>query len=133
MKKGYFSNLQSITQTNENFRHVLYSAEHSQLVLMSLAPGEEIGLETHEDGDQFFSFVHGEGKVKINATEYSVGEGDCIIVPAGAQHNVMNASQTDTLTLYTIYAPAHHMDGIIRKTKREARANSIDFDGVTTE
>lgn len=133
MKKGYKGNIEELTLANNNFRQVLYTAQHCQLVLMSLRPGEEIGLEVHEDGDQFFRFEKGAGKVVINDTEYVVGDGDSIIVPAGAQHNVINTSTSDDLKLYTIYAPPHHQDGILRATKTEAEANGPEFDGKTSE
>ena len=100
---------------------------------MSLKPGEEIGMEVHPDNDQFFRFEKGEGKVVINETEYAVGDGDAVIVPAGAKHNVVNTSMTEALKLYTIYAPAHHQDGVVRPTKAEAEAASPEFDGQTTE
>lgn len=133
MKKGYFGHIEKLTLENENFRQVLYTAEHCQLVLMALLPGEEIGLETHNEGDQFFRFEQGEGKVVINGNEYVVGDGDSIIVPSGTEHNVMNTSATDMLKLYTIYAPAHHKDGVVRKTRAEAMADGPEFDGTTTE
>ncbi|QQR82806.1 cupin domain-containing protein [Candidatus Campbellbacteria bacterium] len=133
MKKGYKDNIEKLTLENENFRKVLYTAQHCQLVLMSLLPGEEIGSEVHEENDQFFRFEKGEGKVVINETEYSVSDGDAVIVPAGATHNVVNVSTTDMLKLYTIYAPAHHKDGVERHTKAEAIADGPEFDGVTTE
>ena len=104
-----------------------------QLVLMSLKPGEEIGSEVHPDNDQFFRFEKGQGKVLINETEYAVGDGDTVIVPAGSQHNVINISEVEYLKMYTIYAPAHHKDGIVRATKQEAESNGADFDGTTTE
>ena len=106
---------------------------HSKLVLMSLLPNEEIGTETHHDNDQFFRFEKGEGKVIIDGTEYTVGDGDAVIVPAGATHNVINTSTTEALKLYTIYSPSHHKDGVVRATKSEAEANAPEFDGVTTE
>lgn len=133
MKKGYKGTIEKLTLENNNFRKVLYTAQHCQLVLMSLLPGEEIGSEVHEDGDQFFRFERGEGKVVINETEYVVGDGDSVIVPAGAQHNVLNTSTTDALKLYTMYAPPHHKDGIVRETKAEAVADGPEFDGTTTE
>ncbi len=132
MKKGYKANIEELTVKNDNFRHVLYTAQHCQLVLMSLLPGEDIGLEVHEDGDQFFRFEQGQGKVVINETEYQVSDGDCIIVPAGAQHNVINTGASP-LKLYTLYAPPHHQDGIVRQTKAEAVANGPEFAGITTE
>ena len=141
MKKGYKDNIEKLTLENDNFRQVLYTAGHCQLVLMSLKTEEEIGMEVHPDNDQFFRFEKGEGKVFINETEYSVGDGDAVIVPAGATHNVINTSTTEALKLYTIYAPAHHKDGIVRATKAEAEANGPaspnlggpEFDGATTE
>ena len=133
MKKGYKDNIEKLTLENNNFRQVLYTAGHCQLVFMSLKPGEEIGSEVHEDGDQFFRFEKGEGKVVINETEYTVGDGDAVIVPAGATHNVVNTSTTEALKLYTIYAPPHHKDGVVRATKAEAEANGPEFDGATTE
>ena len=133
MKKGFHANLEQFTLGNENFRQVMYTAEHCQLVLMSLLPGEEIGLEVHADGDQFFRIEQGHGKITIDETEYLVVNGDAIIVPAGAKHNVINMSTTEALKLYTLYAPPHHQDGVIRKTKAEAKANGPEFDGKTTE
>jgi mannose-6-phosphate isomerase-like protein (cupin superfamily) len=133
MKKGYKDNIERLTLKNENFRKVLYTAEHCQLVLMSLKPGEEIGSEVHEDGDQFFRFEKGEGKVVINETEYIVGDNDSVIVPAGATHNVINTSASEALKLYTIYAPPHHKDKVTRLTREEAMADGPEFDGATTE
>ena len=133
MKKGYKDNIEKLTLENNNFRQVLYTAGHCQLVLMSLKSREEIGMEVHPDNDQFFRFEKGEGKVVINETEYSIGDGDAVIVPAGATHNVINTSTTEALKLYTIYAPAHHKDGVVRATKEEAEANGPEFDGATTE
>jgi mannose-6-phosphate isomerase-like protein (cupin superfamily) len=131
--KGFVSNIEKDTLENGNFRKVLYSGKHSQLVLMSLKPNEEIGMEVHEDNDQFFRFEKGEGKCIIDGNEYVVSDGFAVIVPAGAQHNVINTSGTEDLKLYTIYSPAHHKDQIVRATKSEAEANEADFDGVTTE
>jgi len=133
LKKGYSANIEELTLANEDFRHVLYTGEHSQLVLMSLNPNEDIGFEVHEDTDQFFRFEKGEGKVIINDNEYVVGNGNVIIVPAGSKHNVINTSQTESLKLYTIYSPSHHKDGIVRRTKTEAMEQGAEFDGVTTE
>jgi len=131
--KGFTINIETATRANRNFRRVLYTGKHSQLVLMSLKVGEEIGMETHPDNDQFFRFEMGQGKCIIDGTEYTVGNGDVVIVPAGAKHNVINTSKTEELKLYTIYSPAHHKDGIIRATKAEAMENEAQFDGVTTE
>lgn len=131
--KGFHANIEKETLENENFRKVLYTGKHSQLVLMNLQPNEEIGMEIHADNDQFFRFEKGEGRVVIDGNEYAVGDGSAIIVPAGAQHNVINVSSSDKLKLYTIYSPAHHKDGIVRITKAEAEANEAEFDGATTE
>jgi mannose-6-phosphate isomerase-like protein (cupin superfamily) len=131
--KGFHSNIEKSTLDNENFRKVLYTGKHSQLVLMSLKPKEEIGMEVHPDNDQFFRFEEGQGKCIIDGNEYEVKDGSAIVVPAGANHNIINISETESLKLYTIYSPAHHKDGIIRASKEEAEAREADFDGVTTE
>lgn len=133
MKKGFKGNIEELTLANTNFREVLYTAKDCQLVLMSLLPGEEIGLETHPDTDQFFRFEGGVGKVIVDTVEYAVGDGDAVIVPMGAKHNVINTSDTEPLQLYTIYTPPHHKDGVVRATKAEAMADDAEFDGVTTE
>ena len=133
MKKGFKENIEKATRENMHYRKVLYTGEHSQLVLMHLLPDEEIGLEVHKDNDQFFRFEQGEGRVTINDTTYTVADGDAIVVPAGAQHNIVNTSATLPLKLYTIYSPAHHKDGIERMTKKEAEQDSPEFDGTTSE
>jgi mannose-6-phosphate isomerase-like protein (cupin superfamily) len=132
MKKGFCSNIEKETLDNTNFRTVLYTAPHSQLVLMSLLPGQEIGMEVHEGNDQFFRFEAGSGKVVIDGTEHQVGDGVAVIVPAGAHHNVVNTG-SEALKMYTLYSPAHHLDKVVHKTKEEAEADSEEFDGVTTE
>lgn len=131
--KGFNANIEQDTRANDNFRKVLYTGHHSQLVLMSLKPNEEIGLEVHPDNDQFFRFEAGIGKAIIDGNEYEIKDGSVIIVPAGAEHNIINTSATEDLKLYTVYSPAHHQDGIVRATKAEAEANGADFDGKTTE
>jgi mannose-6-phosphate isomerase-like protein (cupin superfamily) len=131
MKKGFHVNIEDLTMQNTDFRRVLYTGEHSQLVLMSLKPGEEIGVEVHDTVDQFFRFELGTGKVIINGFEYSVSNGDVVIVPAGSEHNVINTSTTINLQLYTVYSPANHIDGTVHKTKADAVEEH--FDGKTTE
>lgn len=133
MVKGYHADIEKLTTENENFRKVLYTTKRSQLVLMSLLPGEEIGAEVHSENDQFFRFETGEGNVLVNETNYEVRDGSAVIVPAGAEHNVTNTSDSEPLRFYTIYSPAHHKDGIVHATKAEAEANDEDFDGTTTE
>jgi mannose-6-phosphate isomerase-like protein (cupin superfamily) len=131
--KGYAIVLEKETRKNTDFRRVLYTGKHSQLVLMSLKPGEEIGEETHQDVDQFFRFEGGEGKVIIDGVEHRVKDGNGVIVPAGARHNVVNTSKRANLKLYTIYSPPEHQDGVVRHTKKEAMASEEHFDGTTTE
>ena len=130
---GYVTFLERETRKNADFRRVLYTGKHSQLVLMSLKPGEEIGEETHEDGDQFFRFEAGVGKVIIDGVEHRVKDGNGVIVPAGARHNVVNTSKRANLRLYTIYSPPEHQDRVVRHTKKEAMASEEHFDGQTTE
>jgi len=131
--KGYVVGLEKETRKNRDFRRVLYTGKHSQLVLMSIRPGEEIGEETHDDVDQFFRFEGGEGTVIIDGVEHPVRDGDGTIVPAGARHNVVNTSKNSDLKLYTIYSPPEHQDGVVRRTKAEAMASEEHFDGRTTE
>jgi mannose-6-phosphate isomerase-like protein (cupin superfamily) len=133
--KGFCINIEEATLKNDNFRKVIYTSKHSQLVLMSLKPLEEIGMEVHEENDQFFRFERGLGLCIIDGNEYEVGDGFAVVVPAGAQHNIINISETEELKLYTLYSPAHHKDKIVRATKEEAEAeaNEEEFDGVTTE
>ena len=118
--KGFGINIDKATKENSSYRKVLYTGKHTQLVLMSLKPGEEIGLETHPDNDQFFRFETGQGKCIVDGNEYLVGDGDVLIVPAGAKHNIVNTSTAADLKLYTLYSPPHHKDGLIRETRAEA-------------
>jgi mannose-6-phosphate isomerase-like protein (cupin superfamily) len=131
--KGYVINIEKATKENNNFRKVLYTAKHSQLVLMNLKPGEEIGMEVHTDNDQFFRVDAGKGKVVIDGNEHEIQDGFAIVIPAGANHNVINASDSEALKLYTIYSPPHHRDNVIHNTKEEAEADDEHFDGRTTE
>ena len=131
--KGFSTPIEKQTLKNRDFRRVLYTGKHSQLVLMSLRPGEEIGMEVHRHIDQFFRFEKGQGKVFVDRKVYKVKDGDCAIVPAGAQHNVVNTSKKAPLQLYTIYSPPEHIDKTIRKTKADAIARPEEFDGKTTE
>jgi len=131
--QGYITNIENETIQNENFRKVLYTAKHSQLVLMSLKPKEEIGEEVHDNVDQFFRFEKGQGKVVIDGKESSVSDGSAVIVPSGAKHNVINTSETEALKLYTIYSPPEHRDAVLHPTKADALADTEHFDGKTTE
>jgi mannose-6-phosphate isomerase-like protein (cupin superfamily) len=131
--KGFHSDIEKSTLENAIYRKVLYTGKHSQLVLMCLKPKEEIGTEVHPDNDQFFRFEKGQGKCIIDGNQYAVKDGSAVIVPAGAKHNIVNSSDTETLNLYTIYSPAHHKDGIVRASKEEAEAHEAEFDGITSE
>jgi mannose-6-phosphate isomerase-like protein (cupin superfamily) len=129
---GYKANIEQLTIENDNFRQVLYTAKNVQLVIMGLKPNEEIGLEVH-DVDQFFRIEKGEGKVVIDGNEQAVGDGDVVIVPAGAEHNVINTSDSEPLKLYTLYCPPHHKDGTVHATKEVALNDDEHFNGQTTE
>jgi mannose-6-phosphate isomerase-like protein (cupin superfamily) len=132
--KGFNGNIETLTTGNSDFRRVLYTGGHLQLVLMMLPPGCDIGAEVHEDRDQFFRFEEGTGEVDIDDNSYKVGDGTGIVVPAGARHNVRNTGD-QALKLYTIYGPPEHKDGIVQATKEEADARHHDeeWDGETTE
>lgn len=127
---GYVGNIERETEDNGFFRKVLYTAKHCQLVVMSIAPGEDIGEEVHTL-DQFLRFEAGVGKAIIAGVEHLIGDGDAVIVPAGARHNIVNTSSDEPLKLYTIYSPPEHKDGTIHETK--AAVSEEHFDGVTTE
>ena len=131
--KGYRTDIEKAAVENNDFRKVLYTSKHMQLVLMTLKPNEEIGEEVHEEIDQFFRFESGKGMCIINGNIYKIKSGDVIIVPAGARHNVINNDSAMELKMYTIYSPPNHKDGIIRATKKEAETNGVKFDGQTTE
>ena len=132
--QGYHDDIERQTVDNEDFRRVLYTGGHLQLVLMNLPAGCDIGAEVHEDRDQFFRFEEGNGQVDIDDNTYDVTDGSAIVVPAGARHNVRNTGG-EPLKLYTIYGPPEHKDGIVQSTKEEADARHHDeeWDGKTTE
>lgn len=130
--KGFKTNIEEATLDNGNFRKVLYTGKHLQLVLMSLEAGEDIGIEMHPDTDQFFRFESGTGKCIIDKSEYHVREGDVIVVPAGAEHNLMNTGK-EVFKMYTLYGPPNHEDGTIRVTKEDAEENVEHFSGKTSE
>lgn len=132
--KGFHDDIERQTIGNSDFRRVLYTGHHLQLVLMTLRPGEEIGAEVHEDRDQFFRFEEGNGQVDIDDNTYDVEDGSGVIVPSGARHNVRNTGD-QPLKLYTLYGPPEHRDGIVQSTKAEAEARHHDeeWDGGSTE
>lgn len=123
---GYVDNIESLTRNNTNFREVLYTAQHLQLVLMSIPPQGEIGTEVHTTTDQFLRIESGTGVVIMQGEEQEVHDGTAIIVPAGTEHNVRNTSQTEDLKLYTLYGPPHHKDGTVHATKAAAEADTED-------
>lgn len=130
--KGYISNIEKETIENNNFRKVLYTAKTSQLVLMSLKPGEEIGEEVHHL-DQFLRIEAGKGKAVLDGIEHEIEDGSAIVVPAGAKHNIINGMDGE-MKIYTIYSPPEHKDGVIHQAKEEAENDKEDhFDGKTTE
>lgn len=124
--KNFIQNIEKITLQNNSFRQVLYTGQHAQLVVMSLLPREEIGVEVHAIVDQFLRVENGQGKVIMDGEEHLIQEGDAFIVPAGVTHNVINTSDSEPLKLYTIYSPPHHKHGIVHKTKQEAEADQED-------
>ena len=128
--KGFIDDIEKLTEENDNFREVLYTGKHMQLVLMTLQPGEDIGLEVHEGHDQFFRFEEGEGEVVIDGVTTPIEDDDAVIVPAGAEHNVVNTGD-EPLRFYTIYSPPEHRDGVLHATK--ADETEEHFDGKTTE
>lgn len=131
--KGYFGKIEELTLNNSFFRQVLYTSKNFQLVLMSLKPKEEVGFEVHEENDQFFRFEKGVGQVVIDESIYDVKDGDVIIIPKGARHNVINTSESEDLKMYTLYSPPHHKDKTVHKTKEEADNNEKEFDGILSE
>jgi mannose-6-phosphate isomerase-like protein (cupin superfamily) len=130
--KGFIADIEDLTTSNTDFRRVLYTGKFLQLVLMTLKPGEEIGEEVHEDHDQFFRIESGSGEVLIDGVRTPIKDDDAVIVPAGARHNVTNTGD-QPLTLYTLYGPPDHREGVVHRTKAEADAAEEHFDGTTTE
>lgn len=130
--KGYIDDIEKVTRSNEDFRRVLYTGAHLQLVLMTLQPGEEIGEEIHEDRDQFFRIEDGEGEVLIDGSRHRIEDDFAVIVPAGARHNVVNTGE-EPLKLYTLYGPPEHRHAVVHRSKAQAEADHEHFDGKTTE
>lgn len=119
---GYVTNIEKKSLVNKYFREVLFTGPHSQLVLMSIAPGDDIGMETHKKVDQFFRVESGIGRAVLDGKEYNLEDGSAVVIPAGTEHNIINRSQSEPLKVYTIYSPPNHPDGTIHKTKAEALA-----------
>jgi mannose-6-phosphate isomerase-like protein (cupin superfamily) len=131
--KGYVTNIEAATLENEDFRRVLYTAERSQLVVMCIPPGGDIGEEVHEDVDQFIRIEEGEGESVLDGESCPLTDGSVVVIPAGVRHNIKNVSATDALRLYTLYSPPHHEDGTVHGTKEEALADDEHFDGETSD
>lgn len=129
---GFVTNIEQESLENDYFRKVLYTDERVQLVVMTLQPNEDIGEETHSL-DQFIRVEEGEGTSVLNGEEHSIKDGFAIVIPAGVKHNIINTSGTDSMRLYTLYAPPNHKEGTIHKTKAEAEAAEEHFDGTTSE
>ena len=129
--KGFVQDIESLAVENQDFRRVLYTAKNCQLVLMSLKPNEEIGAEVHRL-DQFFRVEEGTGEAVLDGVRTTIRAGWAIVVPAGANHNIVNTGDVP-LKLYTLYAPPNHRDGVVHRTREEAEADDEQFDGKTTE
>ncbi|HUV72521.1 MAG TPA: cupin domain-containing protein [Clostridia bacterium] len=117
---GYVTNIEDKTEENQNFRQVLFTAPHSQLVVMSLKANENIGMEVHPNVDQFIRIEEGEGKAILDGEEHKLESGSAVVIPAGTKHDIVNTSDKEELKLYTIYSPPQHPEGTIHKTKTEA-------------
>jgi len=129
--KGFVQDIEKLTVANRDFRRVLYTAKHSQLVLMSIEPAGEIGSEVHKL-DQFFRVESGTGEAVLDGVRRDIKAGFAIVVPAGATHNIINTGK-DPLQLYTLYSPPNHRDGVVHRTRDDAEADNEHFDGKTTE
>jgi mannose-6-phosphate isomerase-like protein (cupin superfamily) len=123
---GYLTNIERKALDNTNFRQVLFTGPHAQLVLMALGPGEDIGMETHTDVDQFIRVESGHGTAVLDGKEHAIKDGSAIVIPAGTRHNIVNGSRNEALKLYTVYSPPQHADGTIHKTKADAEADERD-------
>ena len=124
--KGFVKNIEHESLENDNFRKVLYTSKYGQVVVMSLLPNEEIGMEVHHDTDQFFRIESGEGIVVMDNEEFPISDGSAVVVPAGTMHNVINRMSDKSMKLYTIYMPPHHKDGVVHQTKEIAEADTTD-------
>ena len=130
--KGFIDNIETLTERNDDFRRVVYTGQHIQLVLMTIAPGEEIGEEVHDDTDQFFRVEEGRGEATIDGRTTPIEAGFVTLIPAGARHNIRNTGRVP-LRVYTLYAPPHHEDGTVHRTRAEADSSIGHFAGRTTE
>jgi len=132
VKRGFVENIEDLTVNNNDFRRVIYTAHHMQLVLMSLGAGEDIGEEVHDESDQFFRIETGTGEVWMNGVATAIKDGCAIVIPAGVRHNIKNTGRT-SLKVYTLYAPPHHANGTVHATRADAEAADEHFAGKTSE
>ncbi len=128
---GYVDNIEKISLENEAFRTVLYTTHNAQLVVMSLQPGEEIGVEIHGQ-DQFIRIESAKGLSVLNGEEHEISDGSAVVIPAGVKHNIINTSD-EHMKLYTLYTPPHHKNGTVHRTKAEAENDKEEFDGIVSE
>lgn len=119
---GYVTNIEQDTLENEDYRRVLFTGKNTQLVLMTLQPGDEIGREVHEEHDQFIRVEAGAGSVELNREKHDLSDGSAVVIPAGVEHNVINTSSSEVLRLYTLYSPPEHPDGTVHRTKADEPA-----------
>jgi mannose-6-phosphate isomerase-like protein (cupin superfamily) len=129
--KGFVKDIESLAVKNDSFRQVLYTAKNCQLVLMALKPKEEIGAEVHKL-DQFFRVEEGSGEAVLDGVRTAIQAGFAVLVPAGANHNIINTGSAP-LKLYTLYSPPNHRDGVVHRTRADAEADTEQFDGKTSE
>jgi mannose-6-phosphate isomerase-like protein (cupin superfamily) len=129
--KGFVQDIEGLAVRNEDFRRVVYTAKHCQLVVMALKPKEEIGAEVHKL-DQFFRVEEGTGEAVLDGVRTPMRAGFAVVVPAGANHNIINTGSVP-LKLYTLYAPPNHRDGVVHHTRADAESDKEHFDGITTE
>jgi mannose-6-phosphate isomerase-like protein (cupin superfamily) len=120
---GYVTNIEQDTLTNEDYRRVVFTGPNTQLVLMTLRPGEEIGLEAHAGHDQFIRVEAGSGYVQLDGERHQLQDGSAVVIPSGAEHNVVNTSRTEALRLYTLYSPPEHRDGTVQHSKADEKAH----------
>ena len=123
---GYVTNIEGDTLANEDYRRVLFTGPHTQLVLMTLRPGEDIGLETHGGHDQFIRVESGTGYVDLDGERHELRDGSAVVIPSGTTHNVVNSAEHDVLRLYTLYSPPEHPDGTVQRTKADEAATMKD-------
>ncbi len=122
--KGFLTNIEEDTLTNDDYRRVIFTGNHTQLVLMTIQPGDEIGRETHDGHDQFIRIESGDGEVLMDGKVEPISDGSAFVIPSGVEHNVTNTSSSEPLRLYTLYSPPEHPDGTVQRTKQDEKSDS---------